>query len=575
MSRFAAIEAGNLKQQEQYQYVRDVLDGKIIAGELTILACERALKDLERAINDPKFKFHYDPEPGDKYRHLMSLLTHLEGPKGGQPIILDSYQVWSMSQILGWKRDANDLRRFLTAYITKARGNGKTTEVSGMPLHFGCRDGEFGPEVYACATSQQQASILFNKTLQHAQNHEKLMRYLGVTPRAFRLMFEKKMDVNGQQQISRGFFRAVSSDAKRLDGLNVHVAIFDELHAQPNRKLWDVMTTGMGKRSQPLTMIISTAGDSMTNIGFQTDKRCEDILRGKIKDETFFGCIWRMDEGDNPYEESTWRKANPSWDTAIDHNFFRSKAREAKQVPGFRSAFFTRHLNTWLSSASQWLNPEDVKAAYDPSLKIEDFKGQRCWVGLDLSKVNDMSAASVVFEDGDDLVVFTTYWLPKPTVEESGNALYPEWVREGHLIAQDSKSVNYDEISQYVIDLAKDYDVEVLAYDKWKADEIVKACEEEMILCDPITQGRNLSEANNDFQKRILDGKVRYNNPIFQWNCLNAFASYDHHDNLMISKESDASNNKIDGLAAATNAIHYKIKTDTGPVSTNIVWVNI
>ncbi|MBB2164037.1 terminase large subunit [Gluconacetobacter sp. 1b LMG 1731] len=571
MSRFKAIDAGDLTQQAQYQYVKDVLDERVITCELTKLACERSLHDLERA-GTPGFGFHYDPEPGDKYRKLMAHLTHLEGPKGGTPIILDPYQVWSMSQILGWKRDNTDLRRFLTAYITKARGNGKTTEVSGMPLYFMSRDNEFGPEIYACATSQQQATILFNKSLQHAQNHEKLMRFLGIRPMAFRLLVEQPMVVNGSKQISRGSFRAVSSDAKRLDGLNVHVAIFDELHAQPNRKLWDVMTTGMGKRSQPLTMIISTAGDSMTNIGFETDRRCEDILRGKIKDDTFFGCIWRMDEGDNPFDEATWRKANPSWDSAIDHNFFRSKAKEAKQVPGFRSAFFTRHLNTWLSSSSQWLNPQDVRAAYEPSLNIEDFKGQPCWIGIDLSKVNDMSAVSVVFERDDELVVFTRYWLPRPTVEESGNALYPEWVRDGHLIAQDSKSVDYGEISQFIIDLDKDYDVQVVGYDKWKADEIVKALEEEMIPTDPVNQGRNLSNANNAFQKRILDGTIKFNNPIFQWNCLNAFASYDHLDNLMISKENDESGNKIDGLAAAINAIHEMIINDTGPVSTEVVW---
>ncbi|KXV49740.1 hypothetical protein AD945_03685 [Gluconobacter albidus] len=570
--KFAAIDAGNLDQQDQYAYVKDVLSGKIIAGEYTKLACERSIRDLERA-STPDFPYHYNPEHGKKYQTLMSYLTILEGTKMGQSFEMYPYQLWSISQTLGWVNDSDNYRRFSFSYDEMGRGNGKTSIITGMPIYFLACDGEGGPQVYVSALTEAQARILYGFTYQHTQNHPALMAQLGIDAKQEEIRLDKEIVVNGRKIGNRGFFRAVSSDADGLHGLNPSVVIFDEFHTTKTRKVYDIFQTGMLKdRPQTLTKIITTAGDSMEGLGYSMHRKCVDILQGNLVDETFFGCIWAADEGDNPFEESTWRKANPSWDFGFNRKKFEKNAADAKRSKSERAAFFTFNLNMWLSSSSQWLESSDVNVGLDTSLKIEDFKGEPCWIGVDMSSVRDMTCVSAVFKRDDIFYVFPKYWLPEATVEGAGNELYPAWVRDGHLTTQKRRTIDYREMRDYIIDLSKTYEIETVNVDRWGSENMTEELEDEGLTVWPVTQGKNLNLANKLFEESVLEHKIKFNNPIFRWNCLNVYASYDHLENLQLSKENKMSTRKIDGVHATCNALHSYIRDGSQPLSTDVIW---
>ncbi|HHV61141.1 MAG TPA: terminase large subunit, partial [Firmicutes bacterium] len=280
------------------QYARDVVKERELAGKWVRLACERHLRDLERAGTD-EFPYIFDPARADRVFAFFRFCRHVKGPLAGQPIELEPWQQFIIGSIYGWVHRETGLRRYRKAYIQVARGNGKSTLLSGLGLYMLMADGEAGAEVYATATKKEQARIVYDAARVMAIRSPDLLRRLE----------PGKAEILYPTTASK--FAPLSKDTKSLDGLNPHLGIIDEFHAHPTREMYDLLVSAMGKRLQPLLFIITTAGFDLASPCYEEYTYLTKVLEGEFENEQYFAYIAQLDPEDNPQDEATWIKANP------------------------------------------------------------------------------------------------------------------------------------------------------------------------------------------------------------------------------------------------------------------------
>ena len=279
----------------------------------------------------------------------------------------------------------------------------------------------------------------------------------------FRRRFGIEVKVNALHQArTASRLMAISSDAKALDGINVHFAVLDEIASHRSKAVYDVVITAMGKRRQPLLLSISTATDNMLGVGRQVWEYTEKVLNEQLEDDRFFGVIYAADSDDDPWDERTWIKANPGWGQTVQPDALRAVARQAQASPALKAAFLTRHLNLWVGADQALFDIAHWDRCIDSSLRTEQFVGQPCFAALDMATRVDLAAASLIFPHQEDdgeirYAIFHQAWLPAAAVSVDRNPAYVGWTEHGHVTVTEGETTDFSAIEDWLREQAPTY----------------------------------------------------------------------------------------------------------------------
>lgn len=533
------------------------------------LCWERHERDLARQRTD-EFPFWFDETAGDRVvQFIERYCRHHKGEWAGQPLLLEDWQKRWIRIAFGWKRVADNTRRFRTAYVEIPRKNGKSELAGGLALYLQLADGEPGAEIYASATKQDQARIVWSTSAAMVRASPTLRKYAKV----FR---------NSIEGVANGStFKPLGADSNTLDGLNPHGNIVDELHAHRDRGVWDVLDTAMGARRQPMTIAITTAGTySAESIGWQQHEHATKVLDGVLEDEEFFAFVATIDDDVDPFSEEAHAQANPNYGVSVKPDYLAKQAQKAQQQPSFVNTYLRLHLNVWTQQLVRWLpiekwnacepelqrmSPSEIRAA---ALKREEaLRGRACFAGLDLASKLDLAALVLVFLDGDTLDLVCRFYLPEETCEmheREGRKHYAGWAREGWLTLTPGATIDYEWIKRDIRQLAKSYKIQEIAFDPWAATQIANDLGAEGFVMVETRQGyKTLSEPSKRFEAAVATRSVRHaGNPVLRFCVSNAAVKTDEAGNIKPDKAK--ASDKIDGVVAAvmglSRAIHAEPK---------------
>jgi phage terminase large subunit-like protein len=481
-------------------------------------------------------------------------MPHVKGKWEKPTIVLAPWQKFILGMVFGWV-DAHQHRRFKTVYIEVARKNAKSTLCSAIALYVLACDDENGPDCYTAATTREQARIVFNDAKRMAEMSPEFRVQFGIDTSAHAVFRES----------TGGSLRSVSAEGSTLDGLNVHLAIIDELHAHKSRKVWDVLETATAARTQPLMFAITTAGSNRTGICYEQRDYVRKVLAGVVTDDEYFGMIFAVDDSDLDDRDkllsdpAIWAKANPNLNVSVRVGDLERKARKARQQASAQNNFLTKHLNVWVNADTAWLPIQAWDKCADESLLIEDFAGQECVMGLDLASKRDIMAQVYTFQrviDGQKhLYIFGDYYLPQDAVEESLNSQYEGWEIEGRLIVSPGSTNDFALLEERIKFAVNTYQMRDIPYDPSQATQLSTRMADENITMSEVTQSvANFSEPMKEIEAMVYDGRLHHNGcPIMSWAVSNVVCHVNAKDQIYPRKET--ADNKIDPVVALIMAV--------------------
>ncbi|HEM6184144.1 TPA: terminase large subunit [Streptococcus suis] len=506
---------------------------------------------------------HYDKVKADRAVTFINNLSHTKGKWAGKRFDLLPWQEQIVRDLFGIvKEDGN--RQFLTAYIEIPKKNGKSELAAAIALYLLYADNEASAEVYGAACDRNQASIVFDVAKQMVQMSRPLEK-------RSKIMSATKRIVNYS---NAGFYQVLSAETGTKHGLNVSGLVFDEIHAQPNRHLYDVLTKGSGDaREQPLFFIITTAGTDRNSICYELHTKALDILNGRKKDTSFYPVVYGLSDEDDWNDEANWLKANPSLGHTIGIDRVREAYQQALDNPAEENVFKQLRLNMWTSSSVAWI-PEHVYAKGNDLIQYENLKGRSCYAGLDLSSTSDITAFVLVFPprfEEENYIVLPYFWLPEDTLElrcRRDHVLYDVWERQGYIKTTEGNVVHYGFIEKFIEDLSEIYHIKEIAYDRWNATQMVQNLEGMGLTMVPFGQGyKDMSPPSKELYKLMMEGKIQHGgHPVLKWMGQNVVMRQDPAGNIKPDKEKSVE--KIDGIVALLMGLDRCIRhqTDEGSV---------
>ncbi|MCA9913275.1 MAG: terminase large subunit [Anaerolineae bacterium] len=513
-----------------------------------IPACLYVKQAAQRFINDlQREDLNFRVEEVDKWCGFLEKLPHVKGKwaSRSQKFKLSPYQIFCTSNIFGFYWQESGRRRFRTIYIEVPRKNGKSFWFAAIGVGMLAIDGEFGAEVYCGATSEKQAWEIFKPAKLICER----------TP-LFRKKYE--IDVNAKSitilQNGSKFEPVIGNPG---DGPSPSFAIADEFHEHKNSDLVDTFETGMGARDNPILAHITTAGADMGGPCYAKRDDVKQILSGTVEDDSVFGIIYTIDEGDQWDTIKAQKKANPNYGISVDPEFLKGQLTQARRSATKQVAYKTKHLNMWVGAKAAWMNMLAFQACRKKKLSVENFKGRQCFAAFDLASKIDIASRCVLFkEDGDKYAAFFKHYLPEDVILEGGNTRYKAWHAEGWIDATPGNVIDYGYIESDLLDLARDYDVLEVPYDPFQATQFSQRMMAEGLLMVEVGQTvRNFSEPMKEIEKLILDKKIRFEfDPVLMWMFGNVTAQLDKKDNIFPNKERPE--NKIDGVVALIMAMN-------------------
>ena len=543
------------------QYAQRVVSGEILTCEWVQKACKRQLDDLIRFKRKSSI-YQFNPElldrygrpyrPADNLCAFIERLPHVKGPLASQMIVLEPWQVFILSTVFGWVK-SDGKRRFRRSYIEVPRGNAKSTLSSAVGLYMLAADREGGAEVYSLATTRDQARIVFGD----AQTMARL------SP-GFRNRFAVNVGAHNMHVLQTGSkFEALSAEGSTLDGLNIHFGCIDELHAHKTRTVYDVVETGTGKRDNSLLWVITTAGSNRSGICYEVRSFVTKLLNRVFEDDSQFGIIYGLDEGDDWTIKDSLIKANPNWGISVREEILTPLQAKAMQLPSAVNNFKTKHLNEWVSADKAWMDMRAWDAGTNPDLELDQFLGQPCWVGLDLASKTDIAALVMVFQHPDTpdaYAVFGKYYLPEDTVQAAGNSQYEGWSHTGRLSVTPGNVIDFSWIEADLLDIASRFSVEAVAFDPFQATQLsTRMLSEGLPMIEVRPTVLNFSEPMKTLEALVLQKKLVHDgDPVLAWMASNVVAHTDVKDNIYPRKE--RAENKIDGIVALIMALSRAIK---------------
>ena len=533
------------------KYAKMILAGEIGAGRPVKLACQRHLNDLKRAKNK-SYPYYYDAKTAEIRLEFYSLCHHYKGDCAGKPITPELWQCFVQGCVFGWKRKSDHLRRFSEVYEQIGKKNGKSTDAASTALYCMTVDGESGAEIYSAATSRDQAKIIFDTAKQMVARSPELKQYINV------------LTNNMNVPASASKFEPVSKEAGTLDGKDVYVGLIDELHAHKTRDVYDILKGGTVARSQPLIWVVTTAGFDVNGICHERYEYAMKVLEGTLEDDTLFAYIAQPDDGDDILDPKNFIKANPNLGVSVKVNDLKIKAKQAKEIPAAYNQFACKHMNMWVSSSVKWMNMDKWNRS-GQGIDV-DLSFKRCYVGVDLSAKLDLTSVALVFplEDGYYAVLHHSF-IPEATMiekEHKDNVPYSAWVRQGYLTAIPGEVIEQQWIIEYILSLAKKYNIVEIDYDPWNATEFGQRMENEGFTCVEVRQGvYTLSEPMKDVERLAIQGKlIHFDDPVLRWAISNVVAVTDSNGNIKPDKSKTTQ--RIDPAAAMITA-HSRAICDT------------
>lgn len=529
-----------------------MLRGDVVVGKYVFLAVKRHYEDL---IDGHKRGLWFSPDHAwHCINFIQRFFVHIKGHLSGQPILLDPWQLFWTAVLYGWQRDSG-IRRFTTGYEEVARKNGKSTWKGPQGAYLFMLDGEPGAEVYAIATTREQAMSVFKPAFDNIKRWAK--RSAGVA-RSFTIHH----GIN-QEKVSydSAVFKPLPANADNLDGLNPHAILFDELHAQKSSDVWDVMISAMGARRQPLLSAITTAGYVLDGICVDQRNYLISVLEGRRQDDDYFGYIYTLDEGDDPLDEKVWPKANPGLGLSKTWEYMRAQAKKAAALPSALVNFLTKDLNRWVNSADGWFDL-DVWDKGNAKFNPDMLRGRTCYAGLDLASTRDLTALSLVFppdDTSDSWYMLVQTFCPQSKIDNQADdaAPYKKWAEQGWLTVTDGDVTDYQPVKAAILQAKQDYDLRELGFDKWNALQLANELADADVPLVEIPQNTGgMYPGSKKLEELVYSKRLRHNaNPLLRWAAGNVALLFDSNDNFRPDKKRSRENGRIDPIVAAVMAL--------------------
>lgn len=474
-------------------------------------------------------------------------LTHVKGELAGTPLILDPWERELIRTLFGWKaRDGT--RKYRTLYLEVPRKNGKSTLCAGIALYLTLADFEAGSEVYSAAADREQAAIVFDVARQMVEQSPQLRERLEIYRRSL------------VHLASASSYKVLSADAFTKHGFNAHGVVVDEVHAQRNRELIDVLHTSIGSRRQPVEVYITTAGYDKHSICWELHDHAVKVRDGIVKDPSFLALIYAAEEGDDWTDEAVWAKANPGLGHSIKLEYLRKELIKAKAIPAYENTFKRLHLNIWTEQETRWI-PVEAWDACARKVPAELIAGRRGFAGIDLSSTTDITALVLALQDPldpDQYDLRAWFWVPQDNIAERARrdrVPYDLWVQQGHIIATPGNVVDYDAVRQKAVELAQVFNVREWAIDRWNSTGLQTQLTGDGLTVVQFGQGfASMSSPTKDFERKVLANTIHHDgNPVLRWMLSNVAIMQDPAGNMKPAK--DRSIERIDGIVASIMAL--------------------
>lgn len=520
-----------------YHYVEDVLNGKIVVGELIKLACQRFKDDLQRE------DIYFNESVVDKAINFIGTLKHFMGKSSGKHFKLENWQQFIIANIVGWYWTDGNTRRFTSSYIEVSRKNGKTALAAALCLYYLIADGEDGAEVDLAANSKEQAKIAFEFCSSFSKQLDPKGKYL------------KPYRDNVQFALNNSKLKVFAADDSKLDGFNASFGLIDEYHAAKNSKVRDVIKSSMGMRNNPHLCTITTAGFDKTLPCYKLRSTSIEILNKLKTDDSMFIAIYSLDDKDNWTDKDNWVKCTPNLNVTVTSKYIKEQVQSAINNPSEEVGVKTKTLNLWCDVADVWL-PESyiVKASKD--IHLEDFRDCECYIGVDLSATSDLTAVSYLIEKDNIYYFKTDYYLPESAlVDKPDRETYKLWKQQGLITITAGNVTDYDYITNDIVAASNILNIQKIGYDKWNATQwAIHATEIGLPLEEyPQTMG-NFNRPTKELERLILSGNtVIDNNEITIWCFRNVELKSDYNGNVKPNK--GIKSKKIDGVIAIIQAL--------------------
>ena len=526
------------------EYVADVISGRLPSCRMVILACQRYLDDWKRD------DLYFDWKAVKKFVAFSSSLKHFKGEFAGRPIDLESWQIFIVANVFGWKKKATGKRRYTYADVFVPRKNGKTTFAAVLALYCMMLDGESGAEVYAAAVDKDQARICFDasKELISASMFSRLVKTYTSS-----LVYQK----------TASSYKPLSKETKNKDGLNPSCAVCDERHAWQTNEIYEVLKTGIGARSQPLIFSISTAGNDTSLPYFSDIKFLKEVMLGIKEKDNHFIMLYTPDDEDAWDDPMTWHKVNPNYGISLSPTYMENEYLEAKQKGGtVLASFCTKNLNKWVDAPTVWIADDTVKEN-NHDLDESQLLGEECYVGIDIASKTDLTCASFYFPRYKAFKYL--YIIPEAKVIELEDRVdYRRWAEQGWVTVAPGKVIDEEwYLERLKIELDK-YNIKCIAYDPWGMwNMIQKFGRYTEVLLEYQQSIRYMSVPTKWLESSVLKSELNFmHNPILRWNMQNVVIYTDPNANIKLDKV--RSRNKIDGVVATVNAIGAWLNLTSG-----------
>jgi len=564
-------------------YVEAVRSGTIPAPRTVIHACERSHADWIREPSED-WPYFYDEAAAADICRFIERLPHVEGQWAarGELVVLQPWQTWIVTSIFGWKHAETGHRRFRIAYTEVPRKNGKSLLGAAIALAMLLEDGEPGAQVYSAATSREQSKIIFDTAIKMLKKSPGMVAAYGL----------KVLQHSIAVPETHSILRALASEDRgsiSLDGLNPHFVAVDELHAHSSSGTWDALESATGARAQSLIFAITTAGNDRTGVCYQVRTYAQKVVSGAVDDSNLFAAIWGLDDDatDDAWQDpKVWAATNPNLGVSVNEDDLRRQCRKAIEEPSFESNFKTKRLCVWVHADR---NLFDVKAfidSADDEMTREEFKGQQCYVGIDLAPLHDFSAVVYLFPlEDDSFYVLADHYLPAEEIEK--NPQFVTWEAQGLIKAVPGNRMDYRLIIEDVIAARDEWgvDIQQVAFDPWQANELSTDLDDARfeIVSVPIRVS-HLSEHTKKLEALIAQHKlisIAQENATLAWCLSNVVGHYDRKDNTLPVRPDDR-RLKIDSAIALILALSRAIVEGKGsgsvyddPVTAGDIWVNL
>ena len=504
----------------------------------------------------------YNAQKAQHAIDFIQNLTHTKGKFAGEPFILLKWQRVLIKKLFGTV-DEKGRRLYRKCYVEIPKKQGKTELGAAIALYLLFADNEPGAEIYSAAVDREQASLVYNVAAQMVRQNKALAKRCKIIDSRKRIVYYK----------TGSFYQVLSADVKSKHGFNTHGVIFDELHAQPNRDLWDVLTEGAGDaREQPLVFVITTAGYDRNSICWELHDYALKIKNKIITDRHFLPMVYSLDENADWENEKNWFKVNPSLNHTVPIERVREAYKEAKQMPAKINLFKRLRLNQWTSQDVKWMDIIKWDES-DGKVEADELKSKVCYAGLDLSSTTDISAFILLFYVDDFYKVLPVFFVPADNIAErvkKDKVPYADWVAKGFIKATPGNVIDYTFIEDTIYQYARQFEIKEIAYDPWNATMLTQRLAESGLTMVEVHQGfASMSAPTKQLEALILQKKIHHGgNPVLRWMFDNITVKQDASGNLKPDKEK--STERIDGMVALIMAIsRAMVNIDTESVYNN------